>query len=342
MTHEIATTFKMYLEKMAPELEKLLPEGVSIDRFKRVALTAIGQDPQLMACHPMELFAELSKCAQDGLLPDKRDAAMILYKGRPKYVPMVGGILRRLRNSRELKDLSVQVIHRNDEFQYWVDENGPHVLFKPKIFEERGEKMGVFCVATMTNGGTFVEIMTRAELQKIKNLSKAKSGPWFDWEDEMEKKSVIRRISKYLPLSAELQATLAREDEELNESEPENTIEIKSVKDLEEKEQCENKEAPSTSSPSTEATASSAEPKNTPPSEKSDAPKKNDNGRSGFTRAQLGKEILKLSKDLDWSAEKLADWIKNNFGKGSKELSDEEVLEVANTLAEFAYGKVES
>jgi phage RecT family recombinase len=340
MTEELLPSIRTSLERMSPELEKLLPESVPIDRFKRVALTAISQDPQLMTAEPRDLFNELSKCAQDGLYPDKRDAAIVFYKGRPKYIPMVGGILRRLRNSRELKDLTVQIIRRNDEFQYWVDENGPHVLFKPKIFEERGDKIGAFCVATMVNGGTFVEIMTKAELQKIKNLSKAKNGPWNEWEDEMEKKTVIRRISKYLPLSADLQETIARDEEEFQDKDNENTIEIKSVKDLEkETTQCETKEnAAPMSSPSIETQASKPEPLPIKNEEKPKQKKSEDKEKSEFSDAQLRAEILRLSKELGWDNKQLIEWGQSTFKKTMRDLSNGELAECANILAQFLYG----
>ncbi len=55
--------------------------------------------------------------------------------------------------------------------------------------------------------------MSRMELDRIRSLSPAaKSGPWVNHFDEMCKKTVVRRLVKYLPLSVELAQALAVED----------------------------------------------------------------------------------------------------------------------------------
>lgn len=57
--------------------------------------------------------------------------------------------------------------------------------------------------------------MTKAQLDRIKlgTQSKGAYGPWKDHEDEMQRKTVVRRIAKYLPLTPELADAFALEDE---------------------------------------------------------------------------------------------------------------------------------
>lgn len=48
------------------------------------------------------------------------------------------------------------------------------------------------------------EVMSRAEIEKVRKASKAgNSGPWSNHWEEMAKKTVIRRLFKYLPVSIE-------------------------------------------------------------------------------------------------------------------------------------------
>lgn len=319
-------TFRSSLDRMTPELEKLLPENVPVERFKRVALTAIMNDSQLPYADQKELFNSLLRCAQDGLYPDKREAAIVVYKGKPQYLPMIGGILKRLRNSRELKSITVEIVRKNDKFRYWVDENGPHVEFEPSVFGDRGPKIGVFCVVYMLSGGVYVEVMNHEQLQKIRNLSQAKKGPWFDFEEEMEKKTVLRRVSKYLPLSSELVDMMATDDEFI-EVDQVAKPEVKTIADVEkEAEKCESlPEKPAELSLNTEPSPLPPEPA------KPEVPK--------ISRKEMGKEILKMSGELGWSAEALAIWVQKEFKKTTKDLTDEEMFDCGNYLAELRYGK---
>ena len=75
--------------------------------------------------------------------------------------------------------------------------------------QERGEIKGVYCLAYLTSGQTQFEYMTKEELDKIKGLSESYksylkyggSNIWVDYESEMDRKTIIRRIFKYLPKS---------------------------------------------------------------------------------------------------------------------------------------------
>lgn len=69
--------------------------------------------------------------------------------------------------------------------------------FKPN--KDRGEVIGVYCTVKTSDGSYLTEEMNRDELNKIKNASKAQNGPWKTWPEEMMRKSVVKRASKYWP-----------------------------------------------------------------------------------------------------------------------------------------------
>ena len=142
------------------------------------------------------------KCAADGLLPDSREAAFVKYntKAGPKaqYLPMIGGVFKKIRNSAEIASITSQIIYENDRFRYWVDSEGEHLEHEPLLFGgHRGKRVGVYAIAKMKDGGVEIEPMTEADVMAIRNVSKTKdSGPWAGaFESEMWRKT----DQKYCP-----------------------------------------------------------------------------------------------------------------------------------------------
>lgn len=210
------------LEKLKPQIELVLPSHVTADKFMRVALTAIQQNSDLLSADRKSLFASTMKCAQDGLLPDGREAAFVTFNTKTgkkvQYMPMVSGILKKVRNSGELLSIVANVVYEKDTFRYWVDDVGEHVTHEPNVLaDERGKLIAVYSIARTKDGGVYTEVMSRGQIESVRSVSKAKdSGPWVGWYDEMARKTVIRRLSKRLPMSTDLEAVIRRDDEMYN------------------------------------------------------------------------------------------------------------------------------
>jgi len=220
-------TLAQELEVLQPEIAKVLPEHVTPERFMRVVMTAIAQSPDLRNADRRTLLTSCVKAAQDGLVPDGREAALVIFNNKVKnangpdtwikavqYMPMVFGILKKVRNSGELKQLTVNVAYEKDEFRYFIDDLGEHVLHHPALIDDRGKFLAAYAVAITKDDGRYVEVMTRGQVEQVREISKAKdTGPWKSWYDEMAKKTVIRRLSKRLPMSTDLDAVIRRDDE---------------------------------------------------------------------------------------------------------------------------------
>jgi len=206
---------KLTLSKMANQFKAALPPQVSVERFTRVAMTAISQTPSLVKCERNSLYSAFMRCAQSGLLPDGKEAAIVPFGDKATFMPMVAGILKQVRNSGELASITPGIIKEKDQFRYWVDSDGAHLNHEPELFKERGAVIGAYALAKTKDGATYIDVMPMDEIEKIRNVSRSKdSGPWKQWWDEMAKKSVIRRLAKLLPSSTDLESLL-REDDDL-------------------------------------------------------------------------------------------------------------------------------
>lgn len=205
------------LTSMSAEFKAALPAQIPVDRFVRTAITAVQMQPQLLEADRRSLLGTCMKAAQDGLLLDGREAAPVIFRTKdgPKvqYMPMVGGILKKIRNSGELASISAHVVYERDNFDYELGDD-ERIMHKPHLGDDRGKPVAVYAIAKTKDGAIYREVMSLAEVNKVRNASRAaNAGPWVDWWDEMARKTVIRRIAKRLPSSADLEQTLDADNE---------------------------------------------------------------------------------------------------------------------------------
>lgn len=197
------------------QLRMSLPAHITPEKFTRLTLTALEKMPKLLECDRASLFLAIKAAAQDGLLPDGREAAIIPRGGKAAYQPMVAGILKKVRNSGELSSINAMVVHEKDEFDYFIDEMGEHLRHRPFLGSDPGKDRLTYAIARTKDGGVYVEVVDEAQMKAIENVSQASSGPWKgDFRGEMKRKSALRRLSKRLPMSTDIEAALTEPDPE--------------------------------------------------------------------------------------------------------------------------------
>lgn len=194
-------------------LAQALPPGVDVDRFTRVVLTAIQQNPQIANGDRQSLYNAAIRAAADGLLPDGREGAFVIMGGKPTWMPMVGGIIKRLAGAGITID--AQIVHENDEFEHVLGDDSTIRHRAPKLGTPRGEPLGAYAIARLPNGMVMREVMDREQIEQVRRASRSGgSGPWKDWWTEMARKTVTRRLAKRLPiLDASVAEAIQRDDD---------------------------------------------------------------------------------------------------------------------------------
>jgi recombination protein RecT len=213
------------LEKMEEQFKYALPAHIPPARFIRVVMTAVQNAPKLLKCDRVSLFNACMKCAQDGLLPDGREAALVPFADDPdsgqaksdlvQYLPMIAGIRKKVRNSGLLRDWNVQVVQQGDQFDFQLGDD-PFIHHKPS--EKGGRARPVlfaYSIATYPDGTKSREVMNIDQIKDIQSKSKARRGPWSDpiFYPEMCRKTVAKLHAKQLPMSTDLDTLLRRDDE---------------------------------------------------------------------------------------------------------------------------------
>lgn len=202
-------------------LAAALPPGVDVDRFQRVVLTAIQQNPKLADADRQSLYNSSLRAAADGLVPDGREGAFVEYNVKQgngwakaiQWMPMVGGIIKRLATAGI--NIDAQLVYENDDFEQTLGDDAAIHHKAPKLGQPRGKEIGVYAIARLPNGMIMREVMDTEQVNQVRNASKSKdSGPWVSWWGEMARKTVIRRLAKRLPiLDPKLAETIQRDDE---------------------------------------------------------------------------------------------------------------------------------
>lgn len=210
------------LTAMQPEITAALPPHIKPEKFARVAMTAVQNDPALMEADRKSLFGSIIRLAQDGLLPDGREAALVIFNQKQgngwikkvQAMPMIAGILKRVRQSGEVAKVSAHVVYEKDEFvvRYGFDEDVEHS--PPPLDQPRGKPIGAYATAVLKDGSRLLEVMSLEEIEKVRAVSRSgDKGPWASWWTEMARKTVMRRLSKRLPMSTDLEDDIFSRDE---------------------------------------------------------------------------------------------------------------------------------
>ncbi len=199
-------------ENVREQFRSALPKHITPERFLRVALTTIMQSEKLMDCDRTSLMKALVQCAQLGIEPDGLlgHAYLIPYHNNQKGIIeaqfQIGyrGLIELARRSGKVQSFSAQVVYENDHFDFAFGINAR--LEHIPCDGERGKMKAAYAIVTYKDGGHDFDVMFRADIEKVKQASKAKdSGPWKTYEAEMWRKSVAKKLAKYLSLSVEFQ-----------------------------------------------------------------------------------------------------------------------------------------
>lgn len=210
---------KQSLQKMDGQFKAALPSHITAEKFTRVLMTAVSQTPALVEADRQSLFGACMKAAQDGLLPDGREGAIVTFNSNggkiAQWMPMTAGLLKKMRNSGEIASITSQIVYSGDAFDYYIDDEGEHISHRPLMFGDRGERIGAYSLLKTKDGAIYIECMNAKQIADVKNVSRSKNnGPWNGpFEEEMWKKTTLRRLSKRAPMSTDVEEQIRRDDD---------------------------------------------------------------------------------------------------------------------------------
>lgn len=205
--------FGSFLQKMGPQFKNALPRHIRPEQFIRTVLTTIRKTPDLLLCTQESVIGSVITAAQLGLEPDGvlGEAYLVKYGRECQLIVGYQGFIKLAWQSDKIDDIYAEIAYANDTFKYHLGTNR-RIVHRPLETGDRGKPTHVYAVAKIRSGGTPFVVMTIAEVEKIRERSRAKNGPWVTDYDAMVKKTAIRQLQKWIPKSKE-QARAATLDE---------------------------------------------------------------------------------------------------------------------------------
>lgn len=207
--------FKQELGLRESMLKDLLPKGMSVQKFQAIVVSAVADNMDLLDCDRASLLKSCLQAAELGLSLNKSMAEadiLKVYNGKTKrfdaqFRPRYKGLMKLALQSGEVMKIESRIVYANDQFE--VEEGiEPRIIHKHGL-GSRGEMIGAYCVWKLRNGEAQFEVMSKEEIEAIRDRSSSKMkdgtvvGPWKTDPAEMWRKTVVRRATKYMPLSTE-------------------------------------------------------------------------------------------------------------------------------------------
>lgn len=95
-----------------------------------------------------------------------------------------------------------KLVYANDTYESNGLDKAP--THKYNAFGDRGAVVGGYCTVKTPGGDYLTEEMSLAEIKATEATSKAKNGPWKNFWEEMARKTIVKRASKYWPRAERL------------------------------------------------------------------------------------------------------------------------------------------
>lgn len=213
-----------FVEKAKESWSQVLPKVCTPDRFAQVALSCLkGNEKLIQALQSREGQVSLAKafktCAELGIEPDGRRAYLIPFKNEIQLIIDYKGIAELAMRSGFVANIHADKVCENDEFEYNIGNIEKHRI---DFHKKRGDAYAYYAIVTFKDGTKKCEVMSKDEIDAIKVRSAAwaawikwkKVCPWNTDYDEMAKKTVFKRLAKWIPQSPELRQAVEFDDED--------------------------------------------------------------------------------------------------------------------------------
>ncbi len=229
MSTQLAETQKTWPELVQdamPKFQQIAQQNklVRWQEESEFAIQSLQKNQLLAKCAPYTVQNAIVNVAAVGLTLNPADGYAYLV---PEYNKQTRqnecqlrisfkGLVKSATDTGSISWVKAEIVKTNDTFKYNGPCSMPEHTMDP-FSKDRGESIGVYCIAKTCEGEALVDVMAWEEVQKIKGCAKTEL-VWQQWPDEMAKKAIIKRAAKQWP-KTEKSGFLHKAVEVINEHE---------------------------------------------------------------------------------------------------------------------------
>lgn len=214
-------------EHARAQLATVAASHMSPERMMRLLALALDKTRNLDRCTPLSVLGCMMTCASLGLEANTplQHAYIIPFKngwkskkeGRDVYEAqlIIGyrGYVQLAHNSDRLAGISVGVHYSDDH--HWAYRKGTAEILEHEEGPQKGEKLHAYACVRLTNGSVILVCWPWAKIlahrdqyskgwQDAVRHGKTAESPWTTAEDAMAIKTMIRQLTKFMPMASEV------------------------------------------------------------------------------------------------------------------------------------------
>lgn len=199
------------------KLAMVLPSQCKTDRHIGALTVQFNKNPKLLECEKMSIYACFMTASQLGIEVDGRRAHLIPFENRKKGITECTliidykGLVELVYRTGNVAMIHADMVCEFDEFEY---DKGIVLRHKIDFRKERGKAFAFYAMIRFKDGTEKYDVMTREDVDDVRARSRGKdSAPWTEHYVEMAKKTVFRRLAKWVPLSPEQRDAVEADDD---------------------------------------------------------------------------------------------------------------------------------
>jgi recombination protein RecT len=205
--------FGDYMRAHGSALAKVSEKHLNPEKALRVAIAAVDRDTKLQACSMNSILRSVMQAADLGFEAGGAlgEAYLVPFGGQCVLIIGYQGYVSLLYQSGQIKDIQAREVYQGDLFEVEYG-TGKYLRHVPCGEDDPAKITHAYAVIETTMGGVVFESMTRKQIEAVRGRSRASgSGPWVSDYAIMCRKTVLRRVQKYLPKSPQLRKAEAVE-----------------------------------------------------------------------------------------------------------------------------------
>ena len=214
-------TLQDYVQRMSGQIKMALPANLTPDRFQRIVLSAISSNTKLQECSPQSFLGAMMTAAQLGVEPNTPLGQGYLIPRNSKngmectFQLGYKGLIDLAYRSGNIANIGAFTVHQNDEFHVQFGLN-PDITHVPAM-TDRGDPIAFYAYYKTKDGGYGFDVMSVEDVRKharqfSESVKRGWQSPWDSNFEEMAKKTVLKKVLKYAPLSTEVASKIGMDE----------------------------------------------------------------------------------------------------------------------------------